>query len=375
MATVKLEATSGGSLDKLEGELRDVKRQLEELQGVVANLNAKPLDLPTDPAEADIRRIIGELAKLENAFKRAQANVRFQRARNELEQTAQSARRLANANATLAARGKELIDFSRRLPAPLRKSAVAMGQLERQTEDAAKAFLAFQAVVAATGSGSSSALLSLIKNVNVLRGVLAGVVAALGIQQFLRLGRSLVQLSSEAIGVKREFDRLEPTLRGLLGSTELAGESIDFLQKTSEALKVSTSSLIKPYISLTAAVRETGLSLEENDRVFKAVVESGRAFGLTTDQLNRALTAVSQVAGKTVFSMEELRQQLGEAIPNASAKISSCCSTWRCSSPATPGNQATMKSPRPYASLPASSKINPAALTCSPPTPSTCARQ
>jgi lambda family phage tail tape measure protein len=40
-------------------------------------------------------------------------------------------------------------------------------------------------------------------------------------------------------------------------------------------------------------------------------------FGGTSEQLKRASVAIQQMAGKGVISMEELRQQLGEAVPNA----------------------------------------------------------
>ena len=309
----RIELEIGGE-DAGAGDLIErLVRRIDELERAVARLSGEAVDLPTEPAEADVKRLATEFAKLERAFERAQRAVDFARARHELEGTAASARRLANAEATLAARGKLLIDFSRQLPPELQRSAFAMDRLEKQTEQAAAAFRKFQASAGAARRGFSD----LVSSINGLKAGLAGVIAALGIQQFAQLGRRLVGLSAEAIGVKREFDRLEPALRGLLGSTDLAGESIEFLQKTSADLKVATSALISPYVQLTAAVRETGLSLEENDRVFKAVVESGRAFGLSSEQVGRALTAVSQIAGKSVFSMEELRQQLGEAIPNA----------------------------------------------------------
>jgi tape measure domain-containing protein len=41
------------------------------------------------------------------------------------------------------------------------------------------------------------------------------------------------------------------------------------------------------------------------------------AFGGTDDVLKRATIAIQQMSGKGVIQMEELRQQLGEAMPRA----------------------------------------------------------
>lgn len=54
--------------------------------------------------------------------------------------------------------------------------------------------------------------------------------------------------------------------------------------------------------------------------VFKSLdtlIDSVAAFGGTGEQLKRAGVAIQQMSGKGVISMEELRQQLGEAVPTA----------------------------------------------------------
>lgn len=49
----------------------------------------------------------------------------------------------------------------------------------------------------------------------------------------------------------------------------------------------------------------------------EALIDAIDAFGGTDEVLKRASVAIQQMAGKGVISMEELRQQLGEAIPTA----------------------------------------------------------
>ncbi|MGE9627334.1 tape measure protein, partial [Escherichia coli] len=57
--------------------------------------------------------------------------------------------------------------------------------------------------------------------------------------------------------------------------------------------------------------------LDPTDGSLKALVDSVARFGGDSELLKRAAVAVQQMSGKGVVSMEELRQQLGEAVPNA----------------------------------------------------------
>lgn len=57
--------------------------------------------------------------------------------------------------------------------------------------------------------------------------------------------------------------------------------------------------------------------IEPTKQSFRALIDGVAAFGGTEQQLHRASIAIQQMAGKGVISMEELRQQLGEAVPTA----------------------------------------------------------
>lgn len=57
--------------------------------------------------------------------------------------------------------------------------------------------------------------------------------------------------------------------------------------------------------------------LEPAERSLNTLVDSVAAFGGSGENLKRAGVAIQQMAGKGVVSMEELRQQLGEAVPSA----------------------------------------------------------
>ncbi|WP_431358632.1 tape measure protein [Yersinia pestis] len=64
-------------------------------------------------------------------------------------------------------------------------------------------------------------------------------------------------------------------------------------------------------------VKFRSAGLDPTDGSLKALVDSVARFGGDSELLKRAAVAVQQMSGKGVVSMEELRQQLGEAVPNA----------------------------------------------------------
>lgn len=57
--------------------------------------------------------------------------------------------------------------------------------------------------------------------------------------------------------------------------------------------------------------------VEPVNKSLNTLIDSVAAFGGSGNQLKRAGVAIQQMAGKGVISMEELRQQLGEAVPTA----------------------------------------------------------
>ncbi len=64
-------------------------------------------------------------------------------------------------------------------------------------------------------------------------------------------------------------------------------------------------------------VRLRAGGIENTTGAMQSLTDAVAAFGGSREQLGRAATAIQQMAGKGVISMEELRQQLGEAVPSA----------------------------------------------------------
>ena len=112
-----------------------------------------------------------------------------------------------------------------------------------------------------------------------------------------------------------EMERMRVMLRGLnkdKANPFKAAEGdmqyiVDMAQKAPFAMQALTDSFVK--------FRSAGL--DPTDGSLKSLVDSVARFGGDSELLKRAAVAVQQMSGKGVVSMEELRQQLGEAVPNA----------------------------------------------------------
>ncbi|MEF6871446.1 tape measure protein [Escherichia coli] len=112
-----------------------------------------------------------------------------------------------------------------------------------------------------------------------------------------------------------EMERMRVMLRGLNKEKSNPGQAaaddmkyiVDMAKSAPFAMEALTDSFVK--------FRSAGL--DPTDGSLKTLVDSVARFGGDSELLKRASIAVQQMSGKGVVSMEELRQQLGEAIPTA----------------------------------------------------------
>jgi tape measure domain-containing protein len=111
------------------------------------------------------------------------------------------------------------------------------------------------------------------------------------------------------------LDQMRRVLTTVTGSAESAERQIEFLRRTAQQSGQEFGGLGQSYAKFAASALQSGLSLETVQEVFKSVALAAGNLGLSTDQSRRALEALSQIASKGTVGMEELRQQLGDALP------------------------------------------------------------
>lgn len=124
---------------------------------------------------------------------------------------------------------------------------------------------------------------------------------------FLRLPLAVIKTSGE-------IERMTKLMEGLSTATDKvadANKSKDFVFTLAQNAPFDVKALTDSFVKLKSG------GIDPMNGSMQALVDSVAKFGGTSEQLHRASIAIQQMSGKGVISMEELRQQLGEAVPDA----------------------------------------------------------
>lgn len=124
----------------------------------------------------------------------------------------------------------------------------------------------------------------------------------LGIQGF----RSIVETS-------RKFDLMQKSLQGLTKSAE------DFKYLRQEAYRTGTDllNIAGAYKNFYSAATGVGFGRGAVQGMFSDVLTAGRGIGASQEQIKAALLALEQMLSKGKVSAQELRLQMGNALPGA----------------------------------------------------------
>lgn len=121
----------------------------------------------------------------------------------------------------------------------------------------------------------------------------------------------------EVVRVGTEMANLRASFVAISGGAQAGNREFQFVVQTANKLGLELKSVAEQYRSLSAATRGTALEGTATRALFTTLSTAAQTFGLSTEQLGRALTAMQQIVSKGKVSMEELRGQLGEALPGA----------------------------------------------------------
>jgi tape measure domain-containing protein len=125
------------------------------------------------------------------------------------------------------------------------------------------------------------------------------------------------EMGREFVAVNVQADSMRRALNAVYKDTEITAQQIDFLRKTATTAGVSISGITDDFVKFAAATRSSNIDLKTTDEVFRSVTLAASSLGLGAEKTSLALNALGQIASKGVVSMEELRQQLGDAVPGA----------------------------------------------------------
>lgn len=125
-----------------------------------------------------------------------------------------------------------------------------------------------------------------------------------------RWATSLVRTSAEV-------ERLTFLMKGMSKASTDAAKAAEAASNVKTLFDTAKNAPFTVNALSDAFVKFKSVGLDPLDGSMQSLVDAVAAFGGTDETLHRASIAIQQMGGKGVISMEELRQQLGEAVPQA----------------------------------------------------------
>jgi tape measure domain-containing protein len=161
-------------------------------------------------------------------------------------------------------------------------------------------------------------------NVEITKGGFQGfnsILAGVGIQltQFATnlASKIFIDFPKTAIQTAAAFQGIKLGLDAVSGGTKEGAKNFEFVKAEAQRLGLELKQSEQNFLQLTAAAQGTALAGKPIQELFSAISGAQRVLGSSTEQQGRALLALQQVISKGTLSSEELRQQLGEALPGA----------------------------------------------------------
>lgn len=118
--------------------------------------------------------------------------------------------------------------------------------------------------------------------------------------------RSIIQTT-------RDLDLLQKSIKGLTGSVQ----DWQFLRQEAYRTGTSLKTIAGAYKNFYSAARGSGFNGNQIQGMFSGLLTAGRGIGASQQQIGGALVALEQMLSKGKVSAEELRKQLGNALPGA----------------------------------------------------------
>lgn len=118
--------------------------------------------------------------------------------------------------------------------------------------------------------------------------------------------RSIIQTT-------RELDLLRSSIEGLTKSKQ----AWEYLRKEADRTGTSFKTIAGAYKNFYSSANMAGFNKNQIQEMFSDVLTAGRGAGVSQQQMGMALLAMEQMLSKGKVSMEELRRQLGNAMPGA----------------------------------------------------------
>ena len=151
------------------------------------------------------------------------------------------------------------------------------------------------------------------RKINGLASSVGNLMSAFGVSTGIFLA---VDVAKNIFNVTKELQGLDYAMRNVLGSQEKFVQTQLFLNDISTRFGVEIKSLTKNYTDFYAASKGI-ISDDKINDIFTSVSKSAAAMGLSVEHTDSAFLALEQMMSKGTVQAEELKKQLGNALPGA----------------------------------------------------------
>jgi tape measure domain-containing protein len=127
----------------------------------------------------------------------------------------------------------------------------------------------------------------------------------------------LIAFGKEVLNVTKQFESIQIRLNSIAGGAIEGQKAMDNLRILANKLGLEFKGLANEYVNFVGAAKASGMEVSKADKIFKSMSVAIAGSGASAESAGRAMTALTQMIGKGKISAEELRGQLGEALPSA----------------------------------------------------------
>jgi tape measure domain-containing protein len=129
--------------------------------------------------------------------------------------------------------------------------------------------------------------------------------------------QKVIEFTKSVFDAERRMELLQNRLNFLAGSADKGGEAFLRMATIAKKLGLELETTLSGFADFGIAATQAGMAVQQAERIFVSVASGLRAAGASSLQTQRAFYALQQMMSKGVVAAEELRRQLGEALPGA----------------------------------------------------------
>ena len=114
-----------------------------------------------------------------------------------------------------------------------------------------------------------------------------------------------------------KLNTLQLSLRSISKDAQEFADNFQFVSDVSRKYGQDINNVIDTYKNFIASTNGSNVSLARRKELYEQIIKASSTLALSNDDVQGTLRAVGQIFSKATVQSEELRQQLGERLPNA----------------------------------------------------------